>query len=270
MENTSLDGVDRALSRSVPSAVDVDLKNEGEESLADKKQLLFLSRLTNINAVVIRKIMPGFPRACVQNLDKVFRQIETGALGAVKFVVIDFAHASEAAGSYGDGFEKLMGRVIDLVVASPVITIAWARGAIRGADLEFALRCSGLIADPAARFSFDCDAERIGGIYATLTRRLGFVQAERLLENGESLGAEAMRELCLVKDLVDTREGLAAIEAYLLHYARRYNGNLAILRAQRMTERGVAESWRHRPPRTVATPRWASKTKIEAVDERRR
>jgi hypothetical protein len=51
-----------------------------------------------------------------------------------------------------------------------------------------------------------------------------------------------MRELCLVKELVDTHDGLAAIETYLLCYARRYNGNLAILRAQRMAERGVAES----------------------------
>jgi enoyl-CoA hydratase/carnithine racemase len=113
---------------------------------------------------------------------------------------------------------------------------------MRGADLEFALRCSAMLADPAAQFSFDCDPERIGSLYGVLTRRLGLVRAERLLEAGETLDAPAMRELCLVKELVDTRDGLAAIETYLLCYARRYNGNLAILRAQRMAERGVAET----------------------------
>ncbi|MGA9601711.1 MAG: enoyl-CoA hydratase, partial [Methylocystis sp.] len=174
----------------------------------------------------------------MQTLDKILGEIEAGRLGELKFVVFDFAHAAGLADPYGKGVEKLMDRLVDLVVASPVITVAWARGPMQGADLEFALRCSALIADPAAQFSFDCEPERIAGLYAALTRRLGLVRAERLLEAGERLDATTMRELCLVKELVDTHDGLAAIETYLLCYARRYNGNLAILRAQRMAERG--------------------------------
>jgi enoyl-CoA hydratase/carnithine racemase len=206
------------------------------------RQILFLSRLTNINTVVIRKIAAGFPESCVRILEHTLGDIEAGGLGELKFVVFDFAHARDRAEPPGSGFERLLDRLIDLVVASPVITLAWTRGTMRGADLEFALRCSALLADPAAKFSFDCPPERIGNLYAVLTRRLGLVRAERLLESGETLEAAAMRDLCLVKDLVDTHDGLAAIETYLMCYARRYNGNLAILRAQRMAERGLAGS----------------------------
>jgi enoyl-CoA hydratase/carnithine racemase len=208
----------------------------------ENRQILFLSRLTNINTVVIRKISPRFPESCVRTLERTFDELEAGRLGELKFVVFDFAHAGDPAEPSGSGFERLMDRLIDLVVASPVITVAWTRGKMRDADLEFALRCSALLADPAAKFSFDCAPERIGSLYAVLTRRLGLVRAERLLESGDTLDAAAMRDLCLVKDLVDTHDGLAAIKTYLMCYARRYNGNLAILRAQRMAERGLAGS----------------------------
>ena len=146
---------------------------------------------------------------------------------------------------------------------------------MRGADLEFALRCSALLADPAAKFSFDCPPERIGNLYAVLIRRLGLVRAERLLESGETLDAAAMRELCLVKDLVDTHDGLTAIETYLMCYARRYNGNLAILRAHRMAERGLAGSpdalrdGRTSGPTATRQPQRAAKTAGGAVTLRR-
>jgi len=239
-----------------------------------RRQILFLSRLTNINTVVIRKLSPGFPDICVRTLDKLFGKIEAGRLGELKFVVFDFAHASGSAEPYGKGVERLMDRLIDLVVASPVITVAWVRGPMGGADLEFALRCSALLADPAAIFSFDCEPERIGSLYAVLSRRLGLVRTERLLEAGDTLDAPTMRELCLVKDLVDTHDGLAAIETYLMCYARRYNGNLAILRAQRMTERGLADSsnaLRSGPASGAATtrsPRRAAKTSGAAKSPR--
>ena len=218
-----------------------------EQSNTDKttnplrRQILFLSKIININTVVIRKISPGFSDICVRTLDKILGEIEAGRLGELKFLVFDFAHACGVVEPYGKGVERLMDRLMDLVVASSVITVAWARGPMQGADVEFALRCSALLADPAAKFSFNCEPERIARLYAVLTRRLGQVRTERLLEAGDTLDAPTMRELCLVKDLVDTHDGLAAIETYLLCYARRYNGNLAILRAQRMAERGLAE-----------------------------
>jgi enoyl-CoA hydratase/carnithine racemase len=246
MNNIAQHGQDRAAQLRPAAQSGFDLPPEQAEAdrkvPAPKRQILFLSRLTNINTVVIRKLSPGFSDVYVQTLDKILGEIEAGRLGELKFVVFDFAHAAGLADPYGKGVERLMDRLIDLVVASPVITVAWARGPMQGADLEFALRCSALIADPAAQFSFDCEPERIAGLYAALTRRLGLVRAERLLEAGERLDATTMRELCLVKELVDTHDGLAAIETYLLCYARRYNGNLAILRAQRMAERGLAES----------------------------
>jgi len=39
-----------------------------------------LSRLTNINTVVIRKLSPGFSDVCVQTLDKILGEIEAGRL----------------------------------------------------------------------------------------------------------------------------------------------------------------------------------------------
>jgi hypothetical protein len=246
MDNIVQHGQDQAAQLGPASQIGFDYRGEQAENDRTipllRRQILFLSRLTNINTVVLRKSSPGFPAICVRTLDKIFSEIEAGRLGELKFVVFDFAHATGLAEPCGKGVERLMDRLIDLVVASPVITVAWARGPMHGADLEFALRCSALLADPAAKFSFDCEPERIGGLYAVLTRRLGLVRAERLLEAGDTLDAPTMRDLCLVKDLVDTHDGLAAIETYLLCYARRYNGNLAILRAQRMAERGLAES----------------------------
>lgn len=241
-------------------------KAKADELASPDKQIIFLSRLTNINTVVIRKISPGFPDNSVRTLEKICSKIEAGRLNELKFVVFDFAHACDREEPSGRGFERLVDRLIDLVVASPVITLAWSRGKMQGSDSEFALRCSALLADPAAKFSFDCAPERIGNLYPVLTRRLGLVPTERLLESGGTLDAAAMRDLCLVKDLVDTHDGLAAIETYLMCYARRYNGNLAILRAQHMAERGLARSsdalrnGRENGAAATQSPRRAAKT----------
>ncbi len=150
-----------------------------EDANVSKRQVLFLSRLLNIDTIVLRKTSQGFSEGCIRALDKTLSEIEAGALGELKFVVFDFAHASGPRQPYGKSVERLMERLVDLVVASPVITVAWARGSMQGADLEFALRCSALLADPAAQFSFDFEPERIGSLYGVLSRRLGLVRAER-------------------------------------------------------------------------------------------
>jgi enoyl-CoA hydratase/carnithine racemase len=74
------------------------------------------------------------------------------------------------------------------------------------------------------------------GLYAAVGRTLGFVKAERLIENNAALTAEEAHDLLIVRDVVEPQPGSAAIERYLAQFGRRYNASHAIFRAQRMVQ----------------------------------
>lgn len=168
----------------------------------------------SLDALIVTKSRAGFDHGDVQGLAWLLDVIAGGAFGRLKYLVFDFSHA-EGCSSAVEGFEALVAANAQLVRDAPVITIAWARSHMAGADLDFALYCSMLVAESGARFSFDGDPSALFGLYAALVRRIGFVETERLIETGARLDASDMRDLCLVKDIVEPRGGVGAIEDYL-------------------------------------------------------
>jgi enoyl-CoA hydratase/carnithine racemase len=187
-----------------------------------------------LGALIVTKAHAGFDRACIEDLQKLVDAIARGEVANLKFLVLDFAHDDEEVPRAADGFEDLVAANAELILDTPVITLAWARSMMAGADLDFALHCSMLVAQKGARFSFAGDPFALFGLYAALGRKIGFVKAERLIENHEVLDAEEMRDFLIAKDVVEPQEDIAAIEGYLQQFDRRYNASHAIFRAQRM------------------------------------
>lgn len=190
--------------------------------------------LRPLETLVVSKSCAGFDRACVNDLTALVEAVACGALSGLKFLVFDFAHGASDSSSAADGFENLVAANAELILDTPVITVAWASGVMRGADLDFALHCSALVAQREARFSFAGDPFALLGLYAALGRKIGFVKAERLIERNELVTADEMRDLLIVKDVVETQDRFAAIERYIARFGRRYNASHALFRAQRL------------------------------------
>lgn len=196
-------------------------------------EALFVRRLEPSAALVVTKIRAGFDAASVEELIRLNRSIAAGR-EAPKYLVIDFAHERGEAQAAPGRFEEFVATTAELILDAPVITLAWARGPMAGADLDLALHCSMLVAQQGARFSFDGDPLAMLGVYSALARKIGFVRTERLIENGETLDAQDMRQMCLAREVVPTEAGNAPIEAFLRRCERRYNASRAIFRAERL------------------------------------
>ncbi len=210
--------------------------NSNALDLLQTQSSFTLHRLENLDTLVVRKPCRGFDRDCVDKLSELLRRIGRGEgdLSRLKYLVFDFAHQGEGEAEAADGFEELASANAELILEAPVISIAWARGFMIGADLDFALSCSMIVAERGARFSFEVDPIASIGVYGSLAQKIGFVRAERLMEHGVVLGAEEMRDLLLAKQVADREAGLEGIELYVGKSSRRYNASYSLFRAQRI------------------------------------
>jgi enoyl-CoA hydratase/carnithine racemase len=195
--------------------------------------------LKPLDALVVTKSLPGFDRACIDDLARLLSAISCGAIGELKYLVFDFAHGNQADAIGAEGFADLVAANAELIVHAPVITVAWARSFLAGADFEFASHCSMLVAEKDALFSFDGEPDTLFGLYSSLADKIGFVKTQRLIEKGAVLGAEDMQNLLLAKDVVEPQHGLAAIGGYVKQCGRRYNATYSILRAQRSVMKSI-------------------------------
>jgi enoyl-CoA hydratase/carnithine racemase len=143
----------------------------------------------------------------------------------------------EASGAAG--FDDLVAANAVLILRAPVITIAWVRSLMAGADFEFASQSSMLVAEKDALFSFDGEPVGLIGLYSSLARKIGFVKAQRLIEQGAVLGAQEMRNLLLARDVVEPQHGTAAIGGYVRQCGRRYDAAYSIFRAQRSVMKSI-------------------------------
>lgn len=194
-----------------------------------------------LESIVITKTVPGFSTPVVSALRALVREASAGRLGRLKYVVFELAHDSFALSTADEGFTDLLVEIETLILHAPTISAAFVRADLAGADLEFALACSLIVSRRDARFSFAADPLVSIGAYALLAQKIGFVLAERLMEEAEVLDAARMYELCLVKELVDT-ETLA--EGYLAGALRKHNAACGIYRAQRIAARSAHEALR--------------------------
>ncbi len=188
------------------------------------------------DTLVVSKARAGFDRASIDVVLDLLRKIESGAHPSLKFLVFDFAQGGAEATRAPDGFGEMVAANADLIVDTPVITLAWARSLLNGLDFDFAMNCSALVAETGARFSFAGEPFDLFGLYAALGRRIGFVKAERLIDSERTLSAAEAKELMLVKDVVAPQPDFSGILAYLTNFERRYNASHAIFRAQRLAE----------------------------------
>ena len=184
--------------------------------------------------LIISKTRPGFDRASVETIAALLREIAAGAHPSLKFLVFDFAGGEGGATQAPEGFSALVAATADLIVDTPVIALAWARGPLNGLDFDFAMGCSMIVAEAGACLSFSGEPFDLLGLYAAVGRRIGFARAERLIGGERALSAEEAKDLMLVKDVVPAQAGLDGMLAYLGQLDRRYNASHAIFRAQRM------------------------------------
>ena len=196
---------------------------------------LRVRRIEALDTLVVTKTVAGFDPALIAAVRELLLNARAGRLGRLKFLAFDFAHEGEAAAGGGDDFETMIAETANLILSAPIVTVACARGVMAGADLEFALACSMMIGDDDACFSFAADPIVSIGTYGLLAQKIGFVRAERLMEQGEVLDVVQMRELYLLKDTPGQDFGADALETFLQRTSRRYNSCYGIYRAQRIT-----------------------------------
>ncbi|MGJ0504162.1 MAG: enoyl-CoA hydratase-related protein [Methylocystis sp.] len=192
--------------------------------------------LKDHQALVLRKTRPGFDAPTIAAITDILSSIDRGEMNDLRYLVYDFAHGMREAPKPASGFGDIAAENSELIVDTPVITLAWARGLMSGSDFDFAMHCSAIVAEKSAHFSFSGDPSDLLGLYAAVGRTLGFVKAERLMENNTALTAEEAHELLIVRDVVEPQSGAPAIENYLAQFGRRYNASHAIFRAQRMVQ----------------------------------
>jgi len=191
------------------------------------------------DALIISKSRAGFDPVTAAAAAAMLKSVARGERGDLKFLIFDFAHGASPTPPAPESFAEIVAITAEMVVSTPVITLAWARSLMGGPDFDFAMHCSAIVAETGAKFSFEGDPFELFGLYAAIGRRIGFVKTERLIERDLVLGAEESRQLMIVKDVVASQPEFAAIDAYLRLFGRRYNASHAIFRAERMAQPAI-------------------------------
>ncbi|KAF2992303.1 enoyl-CoA hydratase [Methylocystis sp. MJC1] len=187
-------------------------------------------------ALVLSKTQPGFDRASVYKISALLREIACGEQPQLRFLVFDFREGGADSAMTPEGFTEMVAANAELIIDTPVITIAWARSLLSGLDFDFAMNCAAIVAEAGAQFSFAGEPFDLLGLYAAVGRRIGFSKTERLIESEHILSPGEAHDLMLVRDVVAAQPDFTGISTYLAQFDRRYNASHAIFRAQRMAE----------------------------------
>ena len=202
---------------------------------------LSVRRSDELNSIVVTKTVPGLAGPTIAALRAMLQEIAAGRLGALKFLVLDFAHTGFALSTADDGAEALFDEMENLILAAPVVSVACVRADLAGADLELALTCSMMVARSGARFSFAADPLVSIRAYAMLAQKIGFVRTERLMEEARIVDVEEMRGLYLIKDVLE-EDGVSGVDDFLRRTARKHNACYGIYRARRIASPSVRQA----------------------------
>jgi enoyl-CoA hydratase/carnithine racemase len=183
--------------------------------------------------LVLSKPRRGFSRQELARFGETVDAAIDGHFPKARYLLLDFHTAAPDAGLVSPEFNRLAANIETLVSRSPLIAAACVRGRIGGSDLELALACNMLVADAGAEFHFAAEQGSLG-LYGSLATKLGYVFAERIMEQGATLTAEQMKDKLLVREVLDLAEGLEPLWRFLDRTSRRHNASWAIFRAQRM------------------------------------
>lgn len=119
---------------------------------------------------------------------------------------------------------------------APTVTIALVQGDALGGGFECALAFDVIVAERSAKFGLPEILFNLFpgmGAYSYLSRRIGPVQAERMITSGRLYSAEELHAIGLVDVLADDGEGEAAVRDWIERNDRKHNALQAIFRARR-------------------------------------
>lgn len=200
---------------------------------------IHIQRLEDLELVIVSKSTAGFSVAQAQLLGKLVRDIASGNSWPCKFLVFDLASRGTAPAKPSREFETFVEELSNLIFQVPVLSVAWVRHDLSGPDLELALACSMLVGEAGARLTFDVDLVDSLRTYALLAHKIGFVQAERLMETGTVLSASAAHDLMILHSVVPSGEGAEGIRLFVASRTRRHNSACGLYRAQRIAMLGA-------------------------------
>lgn len=210
------------------STVKVDLSSRLDIRVLEADELIVVSKRTD-----------GFDETQIDVLRRLLRDVASGQVGPCKFIVFDFAASGGASAKPAPQFEALVEELSNLIFQVPVLSIAWVRRRLSGPELELALACSMMAGEEGSLYAFDIDVVDSLRTYALLAHKLGFVRAERLMENGSVLDAATAHDLMLLHSVLPAREGLDGIRGFVRARARRHNSSCGLYRAQRIAMTGA-------------------------------
>jgi DSF synthase len=135
----------------------------------------------------------------------------------------------------------------------PMVTIAMVQGDALGGGFEAALSCDMIVAERSAKFGLPEILFNLFpgmGAYSFLSRRLGPIEAEKMIVSGKIYDAAELRALGLIDLLVDDGEAPAAIRSYIARHVRRHNAEQAVHRVRRLVNpvpyeelAGITDIW---------------------------
>lgn len=117
----------------------------------------------------------------------------------------------------------------------PLTTISLIQGDALGGGFESALASDIIIAERSSKMGFPEILFNMFpgmGAYSFVARRVGTVQAERMILSGKIYSAEELHELGLVDVLVEDGEGENAVYEFVRKQANNSNGFMAVQRAR--------------------------------------
>lgn len=120
--------------------------------------------------------------------------------------------------------------------STPVTSVALVQGDALGGGFECALAGDVIIAERSARFGLPEILFNLFpgmGAYSYLSRRLGTLEAERIITSGRVYTAEEMQALGVVDAVAEDGQGEAAVRDWMDRHARRHNAMQALQRVRR-------------------------------------
>ena len=133
---------------------------------------------------------------------------------------------------------------IDVVYANyinyqlPIVTIGLVQGDALGGGFEAALSNDVIVAEKGTKFGFPEVLFNLFpgmGAYSMLSRRIGPLEAHRMINDGRIFEAEELHDMGLVHVLAEPGEGEDAVRSFIRRDRRRRNASVAMQQALRRT-----------------------------------
>jgi len=130
---------------------------------------------------------------------------------------------------------------------SPVITMALVQGDALGGGFECALSLDLIVAERSAKMGLPEILFNLFpgmGAYSFLSRRMGMMEAEKLILSGRIYTAEELHGMGVVDVLAEDGQGREAALDYIARHGRRHNAHLHTYRARRRVQPVTLEELR--------------------------